>query len=668
MDDDTIIYEPGHQDSNPETIVHGYRLGRQLGRGAQGTVYLATIDGTQETYAIKLIDIRNQSDSAINRLVRECELTSKLNHPGIIKVYEAGYWGEYIFIAMEVAQGRSVETFTSGGLGWRRSLDIARRAAAALAHAHDVHGIIHRDIKPANLVVDLTGRTITGVKIVDFGLSRSVDDQLGGLTMTGTILGTPFYMSPEQARGDRTLTFHTDLYALGASVFWMIAGQPPFSKGTSIEILMQHCNEPAPNLRSIVRDCPAEVATVVERCLAKNPTDRFESYGRFIAELEHLIDDASLQNREHESSGFRHRAVTALPGEGVTTPPTQKVTRPKPVVSESVSHAVLRNPAMGGFKVAPRPPKVHVPSLAPGTIIDSNFRVTGPIGAGAMGEVYAVEDCVVEQHLAMKILSEIDMTRPTAVRRFQGECTALATVEHRAFPYFAGRGTFRDRDYLLMERVKGIDLKTWLETNGGRMGEAGALQVVQQLAHAMHRAHAKCGMVHRDIKPANLMFTYINGEQQVKIVDFGISTYIDYGDFEDFSARTYQYIDDDAQGRAVGTPAYMSPEQCRGEPPSPFMDIYSIGCTFFHLVTGQTPYQAPNAAMMMIRHMQDEPPNLDGLTDLSKGTQYLLKRCLAKNPTDRFQNYLQMLDAAKSAYALTKTTRIFNPNRIIDGR
>jgi len=112
----------------------------------------------------------------------------------------------------------------------------------------------------------------------------------------------------------------------------------------------------------------------------------------------------------------------------------------------------------------------------------------------------------------------------------------------------------------------------------------------------------------------------------------------------------------------------MSPEQCRGEPPSPFMDIYSIGCTFFHLVTGQTPYQAPNAAMMMIRHMQDEPPNLDGLTDLSKGTQYLLKRCLAKNPTDRFQNYLQMLDAAKSAYALTKTTRIFNPNRIIDGR
>ena len=657
MDDDTIINEPGKQDTHPDTVVQGYRLGRLLGRGAQGTVYLATLDGDAQTYALKLIDIRSQHATAIDRLVRECELTSKLAHPGIVKVYEAGYWGDHIFIVMEVAEGRSADSFIAGALGWRRSVEIARRAATALAHAHDVHSVIHRDIKPANLVIELAGRAIAGVKVVDFGLSRSVDDQIGGLTMTGAVLGTPFYMSPEQARGDRALTFHTDMYALGASIFWMIAGRPPFPTGTPVEILLQHCMQQPPNLRSLVRDCPTEVAACVTRCLAKNPTDRFESYGQFIAELEHLLDHQPGPI-EHESSGFLHRAVRVV---GTPTPATHRFERP-------VAKPPVRSAPEGGLKVAPRPPRIHVPSLTPGILIDGNFRVTGVLGAGAMGEVYAVEDCVVEQHLAMKILSDEDMTRPAAVRRFQGECTALATVEHRAFPYFAGRGTFRERDYLLMERVKGIDLKTWLETNGGRMGEAGALQIVQQLAHAMHRAHAKCGMVHRDIKPANLMFTRINGEQQVKIVDFGISTYIDYGDFEDFSSRVYQYIDDDGQGRAVGTPAYMSPEQCRGEPPSPFMDIYAIGCTFFHLVTGRTPYQAPNAAMMMIRHMQDEPPTLEGLADVSKGTHYLLKRCLAKNPGDRFQNYLHLLEAAKSAYGLTKTTRILNPNRITESR
>ena len=657
MDDDTLILDPQQRDPNPDVVVHGYRLGRLLGRGAQGSVFLASVEGDPQTYALKLINIRSQSPTAVDRLVRECELTSKLSHPGIVTVYEAGYWGDHIFFVMEVAEGKPADSFTAGSLGWRRSVEIARRAAAALAHAHDVHSIIHRDIKPANLVIELAGRTISGVKIVDFGLSRSVDDQLGGLTMTGAVLGTPFYMSPEQARGDRALTFHTDIYALGASLFWMIAGQPPFPTGTPVEILVQHCNQPPPNLRSVVRDCPPDVAACVGRCLAKIPTDRFASYGQLIAELEHLVDHQGAAN-EQESSGFLHRAVNVV---GTPAPTTGRVQRP-------VTKAPIRAAPDGGLKVAPRPPRVHVPSLTAGTLVDANFRITGVLGAGAMGEVYSVEDCVVKQDLAMKILSDEDMLRPAAVRRFQGECTALATVEHRAFPFFAGRGTFRERDYLLMERVKGIDLKTWLETNGGRMGEAGALQVVQQLAHAMHRAHAKCGMVHRDIKPANLMFTRINGEQQVKIVDFGISTYIDYGDFEDFSSRTYHYIDDDGQGRAVGTPAYMSPEQCRGEPPSPFMDIYSIGCTFFHLITGQTPYQAPNAAMMMIRHMQDEPPTLDDLADVGKGSQYLLKRCLAKHPGDRFQNYLQMVDAAKSAHALTKTARIFNPNRIIDSR
>ncbi len=650
--EDTIIGDTQRLEPGLDVLIHGYRLGQVLGRGAQGTVYQATVEGDPQSYAVKLVDIRHQPAQTVDRLVRECELTAKLDHPGIVRVYEAGYWGDHIFIVMETALGRAADRFAGGALGWRRAVEIARQAAVALAYAYDTHGVIHRDIKPANLVIELNGRLISGVKIVDFGLSRTVDDQIGGLTMTGAVMGTPSYISPEQARGERQLTFHTDMYALGASLFWMIAGRAPFSVGTPIEVLLQHCSQPAPNLRGIVRDCPAEVAEAVDRCLAKAPERRFEAYGRLIAEFEHLLDvDPAAGDLKHESSGFLHRAVIADP-------------LPRPSVQRFVKAAPSPSPrSVGtGFKVKPRPVVERPPSLAPGVLIDQHFTVTGALGAGAMGEVYAIEDRVINHQLAMKILSDEDMDRPGAVRRFQGECTALATVEHRAFPYFAGKGTFRDRDYLLMERVKGVDLKTWLETNGGKMGEAGALQVVQQLAEAMHRAYGKCGMVHRDIKPANLMFTRVDGEAVLKIIDFGISTYIDYGDFEDFSARAYHYIEDDSQGRSVGTPAYMSPEQCVGAPPSPFMDIYAIGCTFFHLVTGRTPYQARNAAMVMISHMQEPPPTFDGIANIGKGSQYLLKRCVAKNPKDRFQNYAQIADAAKSAFLMTKTTRIFRPS------
>ena len=317
-------------------------------------------------------------------------------------------------------------------------------------------------------------------------------------------------------------------------------------------------------------------------------------------------------------------------------------------------------PGMQTSSVFKSPAQPKKPSLPIGTALDAVFHVVDNLGAGAMGEVYAVEDRVIGQQVAMKILSEDDMRRPGAVRRFQAECSALATVEHPAFPYFAGKGTFQGRDYLLMERVRGVDLKSWLQKNGGRMGELGALNVVLQLAEGMDRAYAKCGMVHRDIKPANLMFTILDGEQRLKIVDFGVSTYIDYGDFEDFSKRDYQYIDDGSQGKTVGTPSYMSPEQCVGAPPSPLMDIYAIGCTFFHLITGRTPYQGANAAIVMMKHLQDPPPTFAGLAEVSTGSSYLLKRCLAKNPRDRFANYQQIIAAVNSAL-FSMSTRIRRP-------
>ena len=684
--EDTLMMDALAKDPDSGDLVQGYQLGQLLGRGANGSVFLATKPGAATSYALKLIDTQGHPKAFVDRVLRECSITTELRHPGIIAVHEAGYWGASIFIVMDVAIGRSCDQYGDGMLGWELSAEIVRRVAVALDHAYSKSRVIHRDIKPANIVIDLVGGNLRAVKVVDFGLSRSTDEEGDGLTMTGMVLGTPFYMSPEQARGERDLTFQTDLYALGATLFYLIAGRPPFHQGTAVEILVKHCNEAPPRLIDIAPKCPKEISDIVARCLAKDTSARWPTYRDLVQALDKVLGENPFEGRAgvalQPSSRYTHRAVQPV---GSPTAPadsddsrqasttsgsdalgdlfrnklqeTTRSFRKKPATAAAVLPAkpVARNRPIPKYVA----PVNRQPSLAAGQLIDSAYTVVAPIGAGAMGEVYAVRDRFANRDLAMKILSDEDMRRPGAVRRFQGEATALATVDHPTFPFFAGKGSHQGRDYLLMERIAGIDLKELLKKSGP-MGEREALWVMGQLAEAMDRAYAKCGMVHRDIKPANLMFSK-HDEQQLKIIDFGVSTYIDYGDYEDFSARDYKYIDDDSQGKAVGTPAYMSPEQCVGQPPSPMMDIYAIGCTFFHLITGRTPYQAPNAGAMMMKHIQDPPPTLDGLVDVSSGTTYLLKRCLAKSPRDRFKNFKQLGDAVNSA-KFSLSTRIKREN------
>ena len=250
--DQTLMMDPLQQEPTTGDLVQGYQLGRLVGKGAHGSVYLAHKPGEARSYALKIIDTQGHPRSFIERLVRECSISANLRHPGIITVYEAGYWGSCVFIVMDVAVGRACDQLQTNGIGWELALEITRQVARALDYAFTTAHVIHRDIKPANIVVDLQGGSLRSVKVVDFGLSRSVDEEGDGLTMTGVVLGTPFYMSPEQARGERDLTFHTDLYALGASLFFLIAGRPPFNSGTTVEILLQHCRDPAPRLSSLV--------------------------------------------------------------------------------------------------------------------------------------------------------------------------------------------------------------------------------------------------------------------------------------------------------------------------------------------------------------------------------------------------------------------------------
>ncbi len=729
----TLILDPVQQrDPTTGDLVNGYLLGELLGRGAQGAVYRATKGSNPKIYAIKIVSLQGQSESFIDRVIRECSITTRLRHPGIMAVHEADYWGTCLYIVMDLAVGRPGDGMQDGSLGWQLSCEIAQRVARALHSAFTSCRIIHRDIKPANIIIDLDRGVLRAVKVVDFGLGRTADETGSDLTMTGMILGTPFFMSPEQAQGERNLGFQTDLYALGATLFQFIAGRPPFPDGSPVEILMNHCRKEPPRLEQIRPDCPPEVAAVVRRCLAKRPELRYPSYPAFISDLDGAMGKSPFEasgfdvetptNQTPTSRRYTHQVLALPPADSAVSAPKSTPVNERSSASEALGDLFrsklnetsriyhrktggeTTTPTEGGSAntapttstrfIVPKgpgpadkpplgeefltdhlPPVVaeepepereeapkREPSLPAGLVIDVHFAITGPIGAGAMGEVYAVEDTMTKRALALKILLPEDMFKPGIVLRFQSEASALATVDHPAFPFFAGKGSINGRDYLMMERVAGTDLKSWLKTQGGHTTEAKALHIVLQLVQAMKRAYSICGMVHRDIKPANLMITDAEA-LTLRIIDFGVSTYINYGDFEDFSNREYRYIDDDSLGKSVGTPAYMSPEQCIGAPPSPTMDIYAIGCTFYQLITGRTPFKARNSGHMMMKHLHDPPPLFDNALQVTSGSAYLLARCLAKKSEERFRNYKQLEDAIKAAiYSMTTKIKRREPS------
>lgn len=267
----------------------GKRIGRfrligEIGRGATGKVFRAEDIQLHRLVALKVISSRSsRKRTAVQKLdlfLREARSAARLEHPNIVSVYEIASASDIHFIAMELIEGGNLKdlVLATGPLDVSRACQLCCDAAEGLQHAHD-HGVVHRDLKPANLMLSRTGRC----KLADFGLAR-IGDTSDGIHGMGAAVGTPHYVAPEIIEGEEA-TALSDIYSLGATLFYLLTGVPPFPGDNAREVLRQHLEELPPDIRMLRPDIPESLALTIWRALSKQPTARCESAGHFARSL-----------------------------------------------------------------------------------------------------------------------------------------------------------------------------------------------------------------------------------------------------------------------------------------------------------------------------------------------------------------------------------------------
>ena len=271
-----------------------YRVVRELGRGAMGVVYLAEDDSLQRQVAVKTLllpEDEHEREHLEARFLQEAKAAGSLNHPGIITIHDLGREGDHLYIAMELLQGTELRDRMAGGmLPLHEALDIAAQVAAALGAAH-ARGVVHRDVKPGNIMLLPDGHA----KIMDFGIARMKSSSVR--TQSGTMMGSPKYMSPEQV-GGHPVDHRSDIFSLGSMLYEMVTGQPAFS-GVTLGDLMNAILRATPVAPSSLRaGIPPALETVIARAMQKNANARYQDAGEMARELAQCRATLVARNRD----------------------------------------------------------------------------------------------------------------------------------------------------------------------------------------------------------------------------------------------------------------------------------------------------------------------------------------------------------------------------------
>src|SRR5947207_14770140 len=330
--DGVQLADRSQKSNRPKTFADfgDYELLEAIGRGGQGVVYRARQKSLNRTVALKVIGLGHwASDAHLKRFRREAEAAASLDHSGIVPIYEVGERDGSCYFSMKLIEGGQLDDVAKReSMPIRRAVELIVKVARTVSYAHE-HGILHRDIKPGNILLDAKSEP----HLTDFGLARLVETE-SSVTRTMEVLGTPSYMAPEQAVGNNAgVTSATDIYGLGAVLYQLLTGHPPFAAGTTYETVRLVLDTEPRQPRLLNPKIDRDLATICLKCLDKDPQRRYSSAPALAEDLEHWLKHAPIR---------AHRAGIFSRG--------RKWVRRKPVIAALITSLIALAAAITGFR------------------------------------------------------------------------------------------------------------------------------------------------------------------------------------------------------------------------------------------------------------------------------------------------------------------------------
>ena len=275
----------------------------QIGSGGMGMVYRAKQISMHRDVALKVLrDNLSKDETYMKRFFYEVRLMAAMEHPNMVRVFEGGIDNDHAFFSMEFIEGADLKKMLDAKhvFSEMEAIRIADQVASALSYAWKKDRMVHRDVKPANIMLLKDGTA----KILDLGISKKfTNDEDVFITNSGVMVGSPSYMSPEQAMADEKIDFRADIYSLGVSIFQILTGRPPYSGKSAMEVVTQHFNASIPDIRSDRPDISRKFSHLVKRMMAKEPDDRFDSWDDFRNELEDVRKNLVEKQKNAQSPG-----------------------------------------------------------------------------------------------------------------------------------------------------------------------------------------------------------------------------------------------------------------------------------------------------------------------------------------------------------------------------
>jgi serine/threonine-protein kinase len=600
----------------PGTILdEKYLVIEKLGQGGMGAVYRARHKLLERDVAVKVIAPQLAQDPSFKvRFFREAKIAIEFVHRHAVPVREFGLTRDGLYyMTMDFSTGRSLRSVLEkeGPLEPARAARILRMVLEALAEAHRKK-IVHRDLKPDNIMVEDQGGE-DFVKVLDFGLAKLIADGESGPSLASgeAIIGTPAYMSPEQACGEE-VDHRADLYSCGIVLYQLLTGKLPFQAASTRQIIMKQVSSPPPPFASVRPDLvlPDGLEAVVMKALAKERGDRFQTAEQFHYALERYAG---------EKIDLSGAARPSVPG-GASLLPLDAASGATQEISGSLT----------------------------GLTID-RYKIVAPIAEGGMGAVYRAVHELMHRECAFKVMKGDLAKDPEVLSRFQREAQVSAKFKHPSAVEIYDFGRMGDNMFFMaMELVKGRQLSERIaESRPKGMPLKDVVEIAWQLLDVLGAAH-KTGIVHRDLKPENIMLQQAGDwPNQVKVLDFGIAKLQDVkGEAGKFKTQV---------GSFFGTPQYASPEQCGGEAVDARSDLYSTGIIIYEMLTGALPFVSVTAGGYLAQHMVAAPRRMSEANpeaSVPAAVEEVVLRALEKKREKRFQTAQEFLEALSEAAGL----------------